>query len=157
MADAKKTVVKKTVVTEPEKVKEELKAAVAEKKAAAPAKKEEPAKKAAPAKKAETAKKTAPAKKEEPVKKAAPAKKEEPAKKAAAPAKKAEVKATIKVELSADRQYTNDDLMKILNDVWKFDMKKKVSDIKTVEMYVKPYENSVWALVNGTEEVNFNI
>ena len=121
MADAKKTVVKKTVVTEPEKVKEELKAAVAEKKAAAPAKKEEPAKKAA------------------------------------APAKKAEVKATIKVELSADRQYTNDDLMKILNDVWKFDMKKKVSDIKTVEMYVKPYENSVWALVNGTEEVNFNI
>lgn len=96
-----------------------------------------------------------PAKKAEAVKKAAPAKKA-PAKKAA-PAKKSEVKSTITLELAADRQYTNESLMNILKDVWKYDLKKKVSDIKTVEMYVKPYEGSVYYKVNGEVEGEFNI
>ena len=140
MAEAK---VKKPVAVKKEEVKVE---AV---KVAEPVKEEV---KKAPAKKAPA--KKAPAKKEAPAKAAAPAKKA-PAKKA--PAKKAEVKTDIVIELAADRQYTNDSLVKILKDVWKYDLKKKVSDIKTVEMYVKPYEGSVYYKVNGEVEGEFAI
>jgi len=47
--------------------------------------------------------------------------------------------------------------MNILKDVWKYDLKKKVSDIKTVEMYVKPDQNSVYYKVNGEVEGEFFI
>ena len=132
MADVKKSAVavKKPVAVKKEEVKVEA------------------VKVAEPAKKAEAPKAAAPK---------AAAEKKAPAKKAAAPAKKAEVKSSVVIELAADRQYTNDSLMKILKDVWKYDLKKKVSDIKTVEMYVKPYEGSVYYKVNGEVEGEFNI
>lgn len=124
-------------------------------KAAAPVKEVE-AKKAAPAAKAE---KKAPAKK-------APAKKAE-VKKAAAPAaktaeKKAPVKKAAEVEETVNFQfsgksYTPDDLMKIFRDVWKYDMNGREEDIRNVELYVKPEENTTYFVVNGSITGSFFI
>lgn len=129
-------------------------------KAAAPVKeveaKKAEVKKAAPAAKAE---KKAPAKK-------APAKKAE-VKKAAAPAaktaeKKAPVKKAAEVEETVNFQfsgksYTPDDLMKIFRDVWKYDMNGREEDIRNVELYVKPEENTTYFVVNGSITGSFFI
>lgn len=129
-------------------------------KAAAPVKeveaKKAEVKKAAPAAKAE---KKAPAKK-------APAKKAE-VKKAAVPAaktaeKKAPVKKAAKVEETVNFQfsgksYTPDDLMKIFRDVWKYDMNGREEDIRNVELYVKPEENTTYFVVNGSITGSFFI
>lgn len=111
---------------------------------AAPAKAEA---KAAPAK-AATTKKAATAKK-------APVKKEAEEKKAA-PEKKAEVKAVVNLQFSG-RSYTTEDLVKIAKDVWKYDLKKKVSDFKTVELYVKPEESQVYYVINEEVTGSFGI
>lgn len=122
-------------------------------KAAAPVKEAE-AKKAAPAAKAEkkAPAKKAPAKKAE-VKKAASAAKEE---------KKAPVKKAAKVEETVNFQfsgksYTPDDLMKIFRDVWKYDMNGREEDIRNVELYVKPEENTTYFVVNGSITGSFFI
>lgn len=134
MAEVKKAtakVIAKAAPTEEKKV--EVKAAEIKE---APVKKEAvkkaPAKKAAPAKK-ETAKKAAPAKKET-VKKA--------------PAKKAVVKEVVNFQFSG-KSYTSEDLLKICKDVWKYDLNGKEADFKSVELYVKPEENTAYYVING--------
>ena len=82
---------------------------------------------------------------------AAPAKKA-PAKKAA----KKEVKAEISVQY-AGKSYSNEDLMQIAKDVWRFDLKQKATDLVSVELYVKPEENMVYYVFNGTESGSFAI
>ena len=102
----------------------------------------------APAKKAAT-KKTTAAKKET-VKKEAPAKKETaakaPAKKPAA--KKAAVVETVNFQFSG-KSYTPDDLLKSCKDVWKYDLGGKEEDLKSIELYVKPEENTTYYVING--------
>lgn len=153
MEEVKKTTAKVVAKAAPAaKAAEEKKPEV---KAAAPVKEAE-AKKAAPVAKAE---KKAPAKK-------APAKKAE-VKKAAAPAaktaeKKAPVKKAAKVEETVNFQfsgksYTPDDLMKIFRDVWKYDMNGREEDIRNVELYVKPEENTTYFVVNGSITGSFFI
>lgn len=131
MAEVKKAVAKAAVKAEP--------------KAAAEAKKEE---KAAPEVKAEA--KKAPAKKAAAVKKTAV--KKAPAKKAAAPkkaaTKKAEVKETVNFQFSG-KSYTPDALLSICKDVWKYDLNGKEEDFKSVELYVKPEENTTYYVING--------
>lgn len=146
MAEVKKATAKVIAKAAPvEEKKVEVKAAEVK---AEPAKKEpvkkEAAKKAAPAKK-ETAKKAAPAKKET-AKKAAPAKKETVKK--AAPAKKPVVKEVVNFQFSG-KSYTPDDLLKICKDVWKYDLNGKEADFKSVELYVKPEENTAYYVING--------
>ena len=124
-------------------------------KAVAPVKEPE-VKKAAPAAKAE---KKAPAKKA-PAKKTAEKKAAAPAAKAAE--KKAPVKKAAKVEETVNFQfsgksYTPDDLMKIFKDVWKYDMNGREEDIKNVELYVKPEENTTYFVVNGSITGSFFI
>ena len=124
-------------------------------KAAAPVKEAE-VKKAAPAAKAE---KKAPAKKA-PAKKTAEKKAVAPAAKTAE--KKAPVKKAAKVEETVNFQfsgksYTPDDLMKIFKDVWKYDMNGREEDIKNVELYVKPEENTTYFVVNGSITGSFFI
>ena len=89
-----------------------------------------------------------------------------PAKKAAAPAakeeKKAPVKKAAKVEETVNFQfsgksYTPDDLMKIFRDVWKYDMNGREEDIRNVELYVKPEENTTYFVVNGSITGSFFI
>ena len=152
MEEVKKTTAKVVAKAAPAaKAAEEKKPEV---KAAAPVKEAE-VKKAAPAAKAE---KKAPAKK-------APAKKTAE-KKAAAPAakeeKKAPVKKVAKVEVTVNFQfsgksYTPDDLMKIFKDVWKYDMNGREEDIRNVELYVKPEENTTYFVVNGSITGSFFI
>ncbi len=151
MEEVKKTTAKVVAKAAPAvKAAEEKKPEV---KAAAPVKEAE-AKKAAPAAKAEkkAPAKKAPAKKAE-VKKAASAAKEE---------KKAPVKKAAKVEETVNFQfsgksYTPDDLMKIFRDVWKYDMNGREEDIRNVELYVKPEENTTYFVVNGSITGSFFI
>ncbi len=150
MTTEKKTTVKAEVKTTP--VKAEV--------MAAPAKAEV---KAAPVKaevKAEPAKaevKAAPAKAE--AKAPAKAAKKPAAKKAAAkkPAAKAtDVKVSVNVQFGG-KSYTTEDLVKIAKDVWKYDLKQKAADFKSVELYVKPEDGMTYYVINGKEAGSFYI
>ena len=149
---AKKEEVKAAPAVETKvEVKEEVKAT--------PAKAEEKAAKA-PAKKAAAKKETA---KKETVKKETAAK--APAKKAAvkkeeakAPAKKAAAKKEVKIAIQfADKNYTSEDLANIANDVWVYDYNKKASELKDVQLYVKPEESKVYYVFNNEIAGDFNI
>ena len=153
MEEVKKTTAKVVAKAAPAaKAAEEKKPEV---KAAAPVKEAE-VKKAAPAAKAE---KKAPAKKA-PAKKTAEKKAAAPAAKTAekkAPVKKAaEVEETVNFQFSG-KSYTPDDLMKIFRDVWKYDMNGREEDIRNVELYVKPEENTAYYVINGDVTGSFFI
>lgn len=81
-------------------------------------------------------------------------------KKATTAAKKAtakkEVKASINVQFGG-KSYNTDELVKIAKDVWKYDLKKKVGDFKSVELYVKPEESQCYYVINGEVTGNFFI
>lgn len=96
--------------------------------------------KAKPVKEAKAAKKTA-------VKKA-PVKKE--------PIKAVSVKESLCIEF-ADRSYSKDDLLKIAKDVWKYDLKEKANDMKSIELYVKPEESKVYYVFNENISGSFDI
>lgn len=99
------------------------------------------AKKAAPAKAAE---------KKTPVKKAATEKK--------TPGRKAAVKTKEVVNFQfSGKSYTSEDLLKICKDVWKYDLNGKEEDFKTVELYVKPEENTTYYVINGSITGSFFI
>ena len=77
-----------------------------------------------------------------------------------APAKKAAAKKEMKVEIAvqfAGKSYTQDELVKIAKDVWKYDLKQKAADLVSVELYVKPEESMVYYVFNGTECGSFAI
>jgi hypothetical protein len=128
---------------------EETKAAVKAVTPAAPAK-AETVKKAEPAKK-EAVKKEAV--KKETVKKTA-AKKEAPAKKA--PAKKTELKNDLHIQFDG-KSYSEEDILKIAKDVWKYDLKQKAGDLAKVELYVKPEESKVYYVMNKEYTGSFDI
>ncbi len=97
--------------------------------------------------------------KKAPVKKAT-AEKKAPAKKTAAvkkaPAKKEAVKAVVNLQF-AGKSYTDDDLVKIAKDVWKYDLGNKAADFKSVELYVKPEESRAYYVINGEVTGSFAI
>ena len=131
--EAPKAEVKKAAPTTP--VKTETKTAVKEAEKAPVAKAEEKAPVKAEVKKPAAKKETA---KKETAKKA-------PAKKPAA--KKAELKSEISVQFGG-KSYSQEDLLKIAKDVWKYDLKQKAADLTSVELYVKPEENMVYYVMN---------
>lgn len=93
----------------------------------------------------ETAKKEeVKAEKKETVKKEAVKK---PAAKKEAPAKKAELKSELHIQFGGN-SYSQEDLIKIAKDVWKYDLKQKVGDLTSVELYVKPEEHMVYYVMN---------
>lgn len=69
---------------------------------------------------------------------------------------KTAVKVNVNIQFN-NKSYTTEDLVKIAKDVWRYDLKKKVSDFKTVELYVKPEEGMAYYVINGTEEGSFVI
>lgn len=80
--------------------------------------------------------------------------------KKATTAKSSTAKTVAKVNVNIqfnNKSYTTDELVKIAKDVWRYDLKKKVSDFKTVELYVKPEEGMAYYVINGTEEGSFVI
>ena len=106
-----------------------------------------PAEAAEAGEKKETAKR-GPAKRG-PAKKEAAAKKETAKKTTTrrASAKKAELKNEIHIQYSG-KTYSQEELIKIARDVWKYDLKQKVGDLTSVELYVKPEENTVYYVMN---------
>ena len=108
--------------------------------------------------KKEAVKKT-PAAKKAPAKKAPAAKKEtvkkETVKKAPA-AKKPVVKEEVNFQFSG-KSYTSEDLIRITRDVWKYDLKGKEEDVKSIELYVKPEENTAYYVINGDVTGSFFI
>lgn len=97
---------------------------------------------------------------------AKPAEKKEPVKKVVSTAKKAvskkvtkkvEVKTNVVIEFAPDRKYTQANLEKIAKDVWKYDLKKKVSDIKSMDLYVNAYESKVYYVINGDITGSFDV
>lgn len=55
------------------------------------------------------------------------------------------------------KEYTDEDLVKIAKDVWKYDLKQKVGDFKSVKLYVKPEENTVYYVINDDVTGEFAI
>ena len=154
MATPKKTVkpvakaAAPVVKTETAAPKAEVKAPVA---AAAAAPKAEEKKEAAPkavkkpaAVKAETVKKAEPKK---------PAAKKPAAKKTV---KKADQKNTLHIQFSG-KSYSQEELMKMAQDVWKYDLKQKVKELVSIELYVKPEENKVYYVMNQEFTGDFSI
>lgn len=163
-AEAKKTAVKAAATKKAADTKKKAADKATTVKKTATAKKTE-AKKAVEAKKDEV-KKTTEAKKTE-VKKAvetkkaevkkAPAKKttaaKKPAAKKAAPAK-AEIKVAVNLQF-ADKNITYDEIVQNAKNVWQYDKGQNVDDIKSLDLYVKPEEDRVYYVINGTENGNF--
>ena len=80
-----------------------------------------------------------------------------PAKKTAGrPAAKKAVESVLHIQY-AGRSYSQEDLLKIARDVWKYDLKRKVGELESVEMYVKPEENKVYYVMNGEVSGCFDI
>ena len=105
---------------------------------------------AAPAE--EAAVKEAPAA-EAPAKEAAPAaeKKAEVKK----PAKKQEIKTTVSVQYLG-KDISDKDMVALVKKQWAAS-KHKISEIKTMELYVKVEENTVYYVINGTEKGSVEI
>ena len=72
------------------------------------------------------------------------------------PAKKAELKTELHVQF-ANQSLTQDDLVKIAKDVWEYDLNQKVSDMKTLELYVKPEERRAYYVINKEFTGSFGI
>lgn len=108
--------------------------------------------------KKEAVKKT-PAAKKAPAKKAPAAKKETVKKetvKKAPTAKKPVVKEEVNFQFSG-KSYTSEDLIRITRDVWKYDLNGKEEDVKSIELYVKPEENTAYYVINGNVTGSFFI
>ena len=150
MAEIKKTATVKPAETA--KAAPEVKPATASA-VKAPEKKEEvkvevKAEEKAPAKaETKTAAKKTTAKKATTTKKAA-AKKETEEKPAAKKAAKKEAKQIINLQF-AGKSYSMEDLQKIANDVWKFDLHKADEEYTSLELYVKPEESVAYYVFNG--------
>jgi len=142
MAEKKTVSVKPAAKAVAEKAVEVKKEVVAEVKEAAkegkaPAKKE--------AAKKETVKK-APAAKKAPAKKEAA--KKETVKKAPAAKKETAKKAAVVTLEYKGNAYTEASLVQSAKDVWVYDLGKDLKDFKSVELYVKPEENTVYYVIN---------
>ena len=74
-------------------------------------------------------------------------KKAEEVKKATAP-KKTAVKETVYLQYLG-KEINKDDLMKAVKEIWTKEMKNKVSDLKSVTLYIKPEENMAYYVINN--------
>ena len=70
--------------------------------------------------------------------------------------KKVEQKTSVHVQFSG-KSYSQEDLMKMAKDVWKYDLKQKVRDLTSIDLYVKPEENLVYYVMNQSFTGSFVI
>jgi len=70
--------------------------------------------------------------------------------------KKEELTTGIHIQFSG-KEYSQDDLIKIAKDVWKYDLKQKVGDLASVELYIKPEEGKVYYVMNKDFAGDFDI
>lgn len=69
---------------------------------------------------------------------------------------KKELKAEISVQFDG-KSYSQEDLIKIAKDVWKYDLNQKVSDLTSIELYVKPEEHCAYYVMNKDFAGSFNL
>lgn len=104
--------------------------------------------------------KAEPAKKTEPVKAAKPAKTTEKkattTKAKTSAGKKAPVTAEISIQFN-NKAYLMEELVQSAKDRWKFDLKKKESELKSIELFIKPEDNRVYCVYNKEIEDSFGI
>lgn len=72
------------------------------------------------------------------------------------PVKKAELKSALHVQF-AGKSYSQEDLVKMAKDVWKYDLKQKAGDLVSMDLYVKPEENTVYYVMNDEFTGSFYI
>lgn len=72
-----------------------------------------------------------------------------------APARAKNVESVLHIQYGG-RSYSQEDLVNIARDVWKYDLKHKEGELESVELYVKPEENKVYYVMNG-ESGSFSI
>lgn len=70
--------------------------------------------------------------------------------------KKAELKSEMHIQFGG-KSYAQEDLVKIAKDVWKYDLKQKVGDLTSIELYVKPEESTVYYVMNKEFSGSFYI
>lgn len=66
-------------------------------------------------------------------------------------AKKTAAKKDLKSEITIQfdgKSYTQEELVQIAKDVWKYDLNQKVADLTSVELYVKPEEHMAYYVMN---------
>lgn len=144
---------KKNVTVSKEETKPVSKAPVKEETPVADAVKAASDREEAP--KAEAVKTEAPKAEKKP---AAAAEKKKPGRKPSAKTaekKPAEKKTAVKKELKSDitvqfggKSYTQEELVQIAKDVWKYDLNQKASDLTSIELYVKPEEHVAYYVMN---------
>ena len=64
-----------------------------------------------------------------------------------APAKKTAVKEDVYLKYLG-KEINKDDLMKQVKEIWTKDLKHKVSEMKSVTLYLKPEENAAYYVIN---------
>lgn len=67
-------------------------------------------------------------------------------------AKKTTKKAELKTELFlqfGEKEYTDKEILKLVKNVWTKEMKRKVGEMKKVQIYVKPEEFAAYYVING--------
>lgn len=62
-------------------------------------------------------------------------------------AEKKELKSEITVQFGG-KSYTQEELVQIAKDVWKYDLHQKASDLANIELYVKPEEHVAYYVMN---------
>ncbi len=67
-----------------------------------------------------------------------------------------DIKTKIAVQFGG-KGYETEDFVKMAKDVWKFDLKREVADLKQIDLYVKPEESKVYYVFNGSELGSFDI
>ncbi|MBQ9588669.1 MAG: hypothetical protein IJR29_00640 [Butyrivibrio sp.] len=76
------------------------------------------------------------------------------------PVEKEEVKAEVKANIVlqyADKNVTFDTLVENAQNVCIYDMGKKAEDIKKLDLYVKPEENTVYFVLNDEEHNQYGL
>ncbi|MCH4191749.1 MAG: DUF6465 family protein [Butyrivibrio sp.] len=71
--------------------------------------------------------------------------------------KKAEAfKANVELQYG-DKSISYDEIVQNAKNVWAYDLHKDVSEITSMDLYVKPEEDRVYYVINGSEAGSFMI
>ncbi|MEG1958168.1 MAG: DUF6465 family protein [Lachnospiraceae bacterium] len=57
----------------------------------------------------------------------------------------------------ADKTFTQEDFIKTVKDIWKCDLSREISEIKSIDLYVKPEDSKVYYVINNEETGSFCI
>lgn len=71
-------------------------------------------------------------------------------------ARKTKLNTSLAIQFSG-KTYTDEKLIKIAKDVWKYDLGQKEADLTSIEIYVKPEESAAYYVMNNQFTGSFYI